>query len=128
MSKSTRWSLIVALVAATGVALILAYVVSFADPEAQVDERRFVWLFWVNVAVAGLLALVVALASVRLWLRLRRGKFGSRLLLKLAGIFTLVGVLPGLVIYTVSYQFATRSIDAWFNWPMAPLIWPTPED
>jgi len=115
VSKSTRWSLIVALVAATGVALILAYVVSFADPEAQVDERRFVWLFWVNVAVAGLLALVVALASVRLWLRLRRGKFGSRLLLKLAGIFTLVGVLPGLVIYTVSYQFATRSIDAWFD-------------
>jgi nitrogen fixation/metabolism regulation signal transduction histidine kinase len=115
LSKSTRWALIVALVAATGVALILAYVVSFADPEAQVDESRFVWLFWVNVAVAALLALVVAIAAVRLWLRLRRGKFGSRLLLKLAGIFTLVGVLPGLVIYAVSYQFATRSIDAWFD-------------
>ena len=115
MTKTTRWSLVVALVAATGVALILAYVVSFADPEAQVQESRFVWLFWVNVAVAALLALVIALASARLWLRLRRGKFGSRLLLKLAGIFTLVGVLPGLVIYTVSYQFATRSIDAWFD-------------
>ncbi len=115
MTKTTRWSLVVALVAATGVSLILAYVVSFADPEAQLHESRFVWLFWVNVAVAALLALVIALASARLWLRLRRGKFGSRLLLKLAGIFTLVGVLPGLVIYTVSYQFATRSIDAWFD-------------
>jgi nitrogen fixation/metabolism regulation signal transduction histidine kinase len=115
LTKTTRWSLVVALVAATGVSLILAYVVSFADPEAQLHESRFVWLFWVNVAVAALLALVIALASARLWLRLRRGKFGSRLLLKLAGIFTLVGVLPGLVIYTVSYQFATRSIDAWFD-------------
>ncbi len=115
MNKSTRWSLIVALVAATGVALVLAYVVSFADPEAGIDESRFVWLFWVNVAVAALLALVVGIAVVRLWLRLRRGKFGSRLLIKLAGIFALVGVLPGLVIYTVSYQFASRSIEAWFD-------------
>ena len=32
---------------------------------------------------------------------------GSRLLIKLAGIFALVGLLPGLVIYTVSYQFVS---------------------
>jgi nitrogen fixation/metabolism regulation signal transduction histidine kinase len=48
-------------------------------------------------------------------LRLRRGKFGSRLLLKLAGIFAIVGLLPGLVIYTVSWQFASRSIESWFD-------------
>jgi hypothetical protein len=59
--------------------------------------------------------LVVGIATVRLWLRLRHGKFGSRLLVKLAGIFALVGVLPGLVIYTVSYQFASRSIETWFD-------------
>jgi nitrogen fixation/metabolism regulation signal transduction histidine kinase len=47
--------------------------------------------------------------------RLRRGKFGSRLLIKLAGIFALVGLLPGLTIYTVSYQFVSRSIEAWFD-------------
>ncbi len=114
MSKSTRWALMVAVVAVAGVAMLLAYVLSFADPQA-VDESRFVWLFWVNVAVASLLALVVLVASVRLWLRLRQGKFGSRLLVRLAGIFALVGVLPGLVIYTVSYQFASRSIEAWFD-------------
>jgi nitrogen fixation/metabolism regulation signal transduction histidine kinase len=114
MSKSTRWALIVAMVAVTGVALVLAYVLSFADP-TTVDESRFVWLFWVNVAVATLLALVVLVASIRLWLRWRQGKFGSRLLVRLAGIFALVGVLPGLVIYTVSYQFASRSIEAWFD-------------
>jgi nitrogen fixation/metabolism regulation signal transduction histidine kinase len=115
MTKSTRWALIVALLAATGVTLVLVFVLSFADPQAPVDERRFVWLFWVNVVVAALLALVVGLALLRLWLRLRSGKFGSRLLTRLAGIFALVGVLPGLVIYAVSYQFAARSIDAWFD-------------
>ncbi len=115
MSKATRWSLMVALVAATGIALVLVYVLSFADPESAIDERRFVWLFWLNVGVAAVLALVVGIATVRLWLRLRHGKFGSRLLVKLAGIFALVGVLPGLVIYTVSYQFASRSIETWFD-------------
>jgi nitrogen fixation/metabolism regulation signal transduction histidine kinase len=67
------------------------------------------------VAVAALLTIVIGFAAVRLYLRLRRGKFGSRLLIKLAGIFALVGLLPGLTIYTVSYQFVSRSIEAWFD-------------
>jgi nitrogen fixation/metabolism regulation signal transduction histidine kinase len=46
---------------------------------------------------------------------LRQGKFGSRLLVKLASIFALVGILPGLLIYAVSYQFVTRSIEVWFD-------------
>jgi len=46
--------------------------------------------------------LVIGIAGVRLLLRVRHGKFGSRLLLKLAAIFALVGVVPGLLIYTVS--------------------------
>ena len=67
------------------------------------------------MAVAALLVLVIGVVAVRMVLRLRRGKFGSRLLLKLAGIFAIVGVLPGLVIYTVSWQFASRSIESWFD-------------
>jgi nitrogen fixation/metabolism regulation signal transduction histidine kinase len=115
MTKSSRWALIVALVAITGVGLVLAFVLSFATHSRGFYERNFVWLFWVNVAVAGLLAAVIIGAAVRLAMRMRRGKFGSRLLFKLAGIFALVGVLPGLLIYTVSYQFVTRSIEAWFD-------------
>jgi nitrogen fixation/metabolism regulation signal transduction histidine kinase len=45
----------------------------------------------------------------------RRGKFGSRLLVKLAAIFALVGFLPGMLIYVVSYQFVSRSIESWFD-------------
>jgi nitrogen fixation/metabolism regulation signal transduction histidine kinase len=115
MSRASRWTLVVALVAAFGVMLVLTYLLTFAQGDSVIDDGRFLWLFWANVAVAALLALVVGVASVRLWLRVQRGKFGSRLLAKLAGIFALVGVLPGLVIYTVSYQFASRSIEAWFD-------------
>ena len=101
--------------AGTGAALVLAFVLSFSNPQGSFYERNFVWLFWINVAVAALLLLVVSVVALRLAVRLRRGKFGSRLLIKLAGIFALVGLLPGMAIYTVSYQFVSRSIEAWFD-------------
>ena len=115
MTSSARWGWIVALVAGTGAALVLAFVLSFSSQGGGFYERHFVWLFWLNLAAAVLLTLVIAVVGLRLLLRLRRGKFGSRLLLKLAGIFAVVGLLPGLVIYTVSYQFVSRSIEAWFD-------------
>jgi nitrogen fixation/metabolism regulation signal transduction histidine kinase len=34
---------------------------------------------------------------------------------KLAIIFALVGLMPGLLIYVVSYQFVSRSIESWFD-------------
>jgi len=114
MTKSARWALGVSAVAVLGAALVLAFVLSLST-SGWLAERHFIWLFWVNVAVATLLLLVIGLGAVRLATRLRRGKFGSRLLAKLAGVFALVGVVPGLLIYGVSYQFVTRSIDTWFD-------------
>ena len=115
MSKSVRWGWVVTLVAATGVGLVLAFVVALTGEAPAFYERQFVWLFWLNIAVAALLALVIVLAAVRLMVRKRQGKFGTLLLIRLAGIFALVGVLPGAVIYTVSYQFVSRSIEVWFD-------------
>ena len=114
MSKAARWGWVVASVAVLGASLVLAFVLALST-RGGLAERHFVWLFWVNVAVAVALALVIGLAGVRLVTRLRHGKFGSRLLAKLAAIFALVGVVPGLLIYGVSYQFVTRSIDTWFD-------------
>ncbi|MEI7464609.1 MAG: ATP-binding protein [Burkholderiales bacterium] len=115
MKKSTRWALIVSLVAATGVAMVLAFLLSIATDNRLFYERHFQWLFWVNLLVAGLLMLVIGIAATRLLVRVQRGKFGSRLLLKLAAIFALVSVLPGVLIYTVSYQFVSRGIESWFD-------------
>lgn len=115
MTRAARWAWIVATVAITGAALVLGYLLSLATDNRELFERHYVWLFWVNVAVASLLVFVIGLAAVRLILRVRRGKFGSRLLLKLAGIFALVGVVPGVLIYTVSYTFVSRSIESWFD-------------
>jgi len=115
VSKATRWAWIVSMVAATGAALVLIFLLSIATNDPSLYERHYVWLFWMNVTVAGLLLLVIGIATVKLLVRMRRGKFGSRLLLKLAAIFAMVGVVPGVLIYTVSYQFVSRSIETWFD-------------
>jgi nitrogen fixation/metabolism regulation signal transduction histidine kinase len=52
---------------------------------------------------------------VRLMVRLRKKRFGSRLLVKLAAVFALAGFAPGMLIYVVSYQFVSRSIESWFD-------------
>jgi nitrogen fixation/metabolism regulation signal transduction histidine kinase len=115
VNRNARWVWAVAATAVLGAALVLAFVLSLTSPAEGFYERNFVWLFWLNVAVGGLLFVVIAVALTKLALRQRRGKFGTRLLTKLAGIFALVGLLPGLVIYTVSYQFVSRSIEIWFD-------------
>ncbi len=115
MTKSGRWGWFVAAVAFTGVALVLLFVLSLTGEGGSFVERHIAWLFWLNLVVAALLALVVLLAALRLAVRKRQGKFGTLLLIKLAGIFALVGVLPGVLIYTVSVQFVSRSIEVWFD-------------
>ena len=115
MNRNARWVWWVAGIAVFGAALVLAFVLSLTGQSEGFYERNFIWLFWLNVAVGGVLFVVIAVALARLVLRQRRGKFGTQLLTKLAGIFALVGLLPGLVIYTVSYQFVSRSIEIWFD-------------
>jgi nitrogen fixation/metabolism regulation signal transduction histidine kinase len=113
--RPSRWAWIVSTLAALCAGLVLAFLLGVATNNPALYERHYVWLFWVNVALASTLMLVIAVAGVRMLWRVSRGRFGSRLLLKLAAIFALVGVVPGLLIYTVSYQFVSRSIESWFD-------------
>ncbi len=71
-------------------------------------NQNYEWLVLINAVVASGLLITILWGAVRLILRLRRGQFGSRLLLKLAAIFGLVGVVPGVLTYVVSYQFVSR--------------------
>ncbi|HMN22637.1 MAG TPA: ATP-binding protein [Ottowia sp.] len=110
-----RWSLRLAIGAMVVTGLILIFLLVQATNNRLLYERYYTRLLWVNMLAAGVLALVILWGIYRLLARLRRGKFGSRLLIKLAAIFALVGVVPGLLIYVVSYQFVARSIESWFD-------------
>jgi nitrogen fixation/metabolism regulation signal transduction histidine kinase len=120
MNRAARWAWLISAAAIAGASAMLAFLLSIgATAQRGFLERHYVWLFWVNVAVATVLVVVILTAGLRLVLLVRRGRFGSRLLLKLAGIFALVGVMPGGLIYTVSYQFVNRSIESLFDQRLA---------
>lgn len=110
-----RWLVGLSAVFMVGMALVLLFMLTLATNFTTLHELNFDRLLWMNAAVAGVLALVLIWLGVRLWMRLKRKRFGSRLQLKLAAIFALVGFLPGLLIYVVSYQFVTSSIESWFD-------------
>ncbi len=114
-TASLRWAVIAALVFMAGLGMVLLFLLTLATRNRALYEQNFGWLVNVNLGVAVLLGGVIVWLGVRLALRFKRGKFGSRLLVKLAVITVLVGLLPGLLIYTVSYQFVSRSIESWFD-------------
>src|SRR5690606_4187646 len=87
-----RWAVATGLVFMTGVGMVLLFLLTVATRNRALYEQNFSWLVGVNVAVAVLLSLILLWLVVRLALRLKRGKFGSRLLIKLASIIGLVGV------------------------------------
>ena len=109
------WWLVVGLTILVSMALVLLFLLTQATQRWEAYEQNFALLFGLNMVFAALLLAVIAWFGLRLFYRLRQGKFGSRLLVKLASIFALVGILPGLLIYAVSYQFVTRSIEVWFD-------------
>ena len=110
-----RWAMGIAASAMVGLGLVLLFLLTQATNNREMYERNYNRLFILNVVVAVLLITVIVWIAVRLALRLKSGKFGSRLLVKLAAIFALVGVVPGGLIYVVSYQFVSRSIETWFD-------------
>ena len=114
-SRAMRWAAGIATTVIALLGLVLLLLLTQATNNRELYERNYQQLFVLNIVVAVLLFLVIAWVAVRLLSRLRQGKFGSRLLVKLAAIFALVGVVPGVLIYFVSYQFVDRSIESWFD-------------
>ncbi|MDP3121560.1 ATP-binding protein [Polynucleobacter sp.] len=102
--------------AATGIfALALLVLLSTATSNTSFFDNYFIWLYAANVVVGICLLLVIVTLVVVITIRWKKGRFGTRLIAKLAMIFGLVGVVPGLILYGVSLQFVSRSIDTWFD-------------
>ncbi len=110
-----RWALLAATAFMAGLAMVLMFMLTTATDNRALYEVNYTRLLVINVVVALVLLLVIVWAMLRLVARFRRKKFGSQLLAKIAGVFALVGLLPGLLIYGVSYQFVSRSIESWFD-------------
>ena len=114
-SKTVRWIVGIGVSILLTIGLGLLVLLTQATSNRALYDRNYDRLYLINTVVAVLLLLGLLWGLTRLIIRLRQGQFGSRLLVKLAAIFALVGVVPGVLIYVVSYQFVSRSIESWFD-------------
>ena len=114
-SASVRWILGLGAASVVLISVVLLFLLTVSTNNRAQYENTYGYLLTLNVVVAGMLLALIGFMAVRLVMRLRQGKFGSQLLVKLALIFSLVGFAPGLLIYVVSYQFVSRSIESWFD-------------
>ncbi|MBU3631703.1 ATP-binding protein [Polynucleobacter sp. AP-Feld-500C-C5] len=115
-SKVWRKKILPAAIGLIGaLALLLLALLSIASSNTEFFDRYFIWLYAANLVIGVCLTLVILTLAIVIAVRWHRGHFGTRLIAKLAMIFALVGVVPGLILYGVSLQFVSRSIETWFD-------------
>lgn len=83
--------------------------------DTVIFSRNYPLLIALNVVLAlGMLGLV-GWQLRSLWRDYQAQVFGARLKLRLMLMFGIIAVLPGALVYGVSVQFVTRSIESWFD-------------
>jgi nitrogen fixation/metabolism regulation signal transduction histidine kinase len=98
-----------------GIAAVGLFLLATASGETTLLGRHYSLLFGLNAVLATLLAVLLAYQLTALVRRYRARVFGTRLTLRLLVRFAALAVLPGLIVYAVSVQFLTRSIESWFD-------------
>ena len=94
---------------------VLLYLLWRASSNTALFAEHYTLLVVLNSVVA---ALLLGLIGYQVWLvrrRIRAQVFGARLTMRLIIVFALMAIVPGSIIYGVSVQFLTRSIESWFD-------------
>jgi nitrogen fixation/metabolism regulation signal transduction histidine kinase len=93
----------------------LLYLLSNASAKTAASGEYYNLLVALNIALAVMLVLLIGVQLFSLYRNIRDRVMGSRFTLRLLGSFALMAIIPGLIVYMVSVNFLTRSIESWFN-------------
>ena len=93
----------------------LIYLLSSSSANSEVFSISYYALLVFTGLFALGLAGLVGVQLTRLRNRIRNKVFGAKLTLRLVVFFTLIAVLPGLLLYVVSANFLSKSIESWFD-------------
>jgi len=102
-------------VVAAVIATLLLFLLASATSNTDLFAQHYAVLVGINGVVALVLLGLVGVQLQKLWREYRQGVFGSRLKTRLLLMLALMAVLPGVLVYGVSMQFAVKSIDSWFD-------------
>jgi two-component system nitrogen regulation sensor histidine kinase NtrY len=109
-------NLVPLLVVAAFISAIVTYI-SIAGSSAPLGVKpKRVWvLLTVNMSLLTLLLAVVAIRAWKLWSALRIGSAGSRLQKRILVLFSVVAILPTIIVSIFSTLFFNMGIQTWFN-------------
>src|SRR5437879_5089151 len=103
------------LIASAALGGIMLFLLAAATANSPVFAEYYPLLLGLNSVIAFALVALVAYQLVVLARQRRAKVFGSLLTFRVLVMFALVAVVPGLLVYTVSVQFLTKSVEAWFD-------------
>src|SRR5207302_344981 len=103
------------LIIGAGVATVGLFLLATASGDTALFAQQYPLLLALNAALATLLAGIVSYQLLLMARSYRARVFGTRLTLRLFLRFAALALLPGLIVYAVSVQFITRSIESWFD-------------
>ncbi|MBI5006589.1 MAG: HAMP domain-containing protein [Nitrosomonadales bacterium] len=93
----------------------LLYLLSSASANTELFSHNYYVLLVMTGGLAVALAGLVASQILQLRHKLKQRVYGARLTLRLVLIFSVIAILPGLLVYAVSVQFLSKSIESWFD-------------
>ncbi|BBI98321.1 two-component sensor histidine kinase [Ferrigenium kumadai] len=93
----------------------LLYLLSSSSADTEVFSLNYYSLLGLTGTLAVCLMGLVGYQLWRLRNKLRNRVFGAKLTLRLVLFFTLIAVVPGILVYAVSVQFLGKSIESWFD-------------
>ena len=105
---------IITTVAFIGIALLILLAKAISNSEL-ISGDSFRILLGLNIFFIFSLIVLIGFQIFRLLQGVRREITGSRLTLRLVLSFALMGVVPVLIVYLVSVNFLTKSIESWFD-------------
>jgi len=105
----------VLLVLGIGSAVGLLGLLAWSTGNASRYAQQYDLLLLLNAILAVTLMVWGLVLVIKLARQILRQQFGARLTARFALSFALIGALPGALIYVLSVQFMSRSIESWFN-------------
>jgi nitrogen fixation/metabolism regulation signal transduction histidine kinase len=97
----------------TGAALV--YLMSRASSNSEAFTNNITLLLYLGGGLAAGLGGLIVYQLAILRRKLRERVFGSKLTVRLMIVFALMALIPGGLMYAVSFQFIQRSIESWFD-------------
>jgi nitrogen fixation/metabolism regulation signal transduction histidine kinase len=104
-----------ALFISAALAGILLFLLAVASANTTLFAQHYPLLLALNAVIALALVGLVVYQLVTLRRQLKARVFGARLSLRMLTFLAVMAIVPGALVYTVSVQFLTKSIESWFD-------------